>query len=518
MHPWLKTVRRLSCAFAAVVTLGLPALAHAQVPNLTPEQRAQLGLQTGQGINDVLRNVINADSWLDSMQRHLTNNFLIWEDMAVEATSFEAVANSGPRQRTYTAINVATREATTLTEAQYQAFLAQQEQLLRNAQGGNRNTLVEGAGEENVDLALMRVMLARMQLTQAQIQRRLQDMRDSQIMSGRTFTVAELLSIYEGYDPAAHGVAMSLAFPPGGSAVGHTPEIPWYSPSAAGTSLPIDWLSLSGAGNSLPLDWYLPPSGILVSGNSSSLRPPYSWLLSGNQNAYIGWQLAALAQTNPDLARSLYGPLWSDRPNNPLDNLRSSGGQWVANTSGLSNADYLRLAANGDLSGLSRLLAQPFNILVTWGATVNDLDLHMTGPDGAGGRFHIYYADRGSLTSAPFAQLITDCICTSGSEVILTTNLLQGGVYRVSAFNFGDQSATGTGLSNGNVVIQVVRGGTAQGSGQGTTIVGGTTIFTSTPTPNQPGNTWVAVEIDPATGRIFTVNQMRSSAGSPNVP
>jgi uncharacterized protein YfaP (DUF2135 family) len=160
-------------------------------------------------------------------------------------------------------------------------------------------------------------------------------------------------------------------------------------------------------------------------------------------------------------------------------------------------------------------------VLLTWGGQAFDLDLHMTGPSGtdATQRFHIYFSARGSQTVFPFAELITDCICNSGSEVILTSALVRGGVYRISVFNYGNQSATSLNLSDqSQAVLQIVRGGQAVSAGQGTTIVGGRVIYTGTPPPNQPGNTWIAVEIDPERGRIRAPQVITQNTGSDNVP
>ncbi|MEK7661722.1 MAG: hypothetical protein AAB680_06750, partial [Pseudomonadota bacterium] len=129
-------------------------------------------------------------------------------------------------------------------------------------------------------------------------------------------------------------------------------------------------------------------------------------------------------------------------------------------------------------------------------------------------RFHIYYAAVGNLASQPFAQLIKDCICNSGSEVILTSALNRGGVYRVSVFNFGDQAENSNNLSNASEArIQIVRGGTTQSVGNGTTIIGGRVILTTTVPNGQNGNTWVAVEINPKNGRITVPRTVIQSAG-----
>jgi hypothetical protein len=178
--------------------------------------------------------------------------------------------------------------------------------------------------------------------------------------------------------------------------------------------------------------------------------------------------------------------------------------------------EYLRqLTANGR-SGLDRLLAQPFNVILTWGQNAYDLDLHLTGPLGANttDRFHIYFSAKGDLLAQPYAQLIKDCICNAGSEVILTSALNRGGVYRISVFNYGDQSAGSSNLSNASqATIQIVRGGTTQSVGNGTTIIGGRSILTVTAPNGQTGNTWIAAELDPANGRI-TVPRVITQNGS----
>lgn len=259
---------------------------------------------------------------------------------------------------------------------------------------------------------------------------------------------------------------------------------------------------------------------------------PEGWLTATGQpwNVYDSWLSSdpsgqGLAYTAPDWARIMYGPMWSDtQPNDAAYqfdptgyvNQPTPGGVAVGNVGFMSPEDAIELALAGDFSGLSRLLAQPFNVLVTWNNQVYDADLHMTGPQGLG-RFHIYYASRGDLDESPFAALVQDCICTGGSEVILTTDLQQGGVYRVSIFNFGDQSFTSNNLSQGDVTVSIVRGGEAQGVGQGTTIVGGVPLATTTITPGQVGNTWTPFEINPATGQILLVDDVHNSNGSSNV-
>lgn len=343
-----------------------------------------------------------------------------------------------------------------------------------------------------------------------------------EVPSGQTMSVAELLPIYAGYDPWASGTVMRSLdlFPPTGiSSVGWSPDL--YPPTG-----------VSSVGWSLDL---FPPTGVSSVGWSLDLYPPTYMSLAGD----VLWsRLNGTSGSYGDPGSSMLSPFnpllndaWRNNGQRTLtaDELAriaagmladpdrvSAGAGRVGNLTGLDDNELLRLAST-DLGGLRSLLAQPFNVLLTWGAGAYDLDLHMTGPL-AGDRFHVYFSDRGSQADAPYAELIRDCVCTNGSEVILTSTLNQGGVYRVSVFNYGDQSADSTALGtpSANVQLSIVRGGEAVGVGQGTTIQNGTTIFSGTPSGGA-GNTWRAVEINPANGRIFFVDQIVQSGSSDSV-
>lgn len=360
---------------------------------------------------------------------------------------------------------------------------------------------------------------------------------------GGIITVAELVPIYYGYDWWNAPIGSS----------GRSLSSAGTSLSAAGNSLSSAGMSLSLAGSITPssaptgmrVDWggYNLAADPLRVANGGRPEPgSYADMLrqiNGPGPSLINanpWSDAPWATSNRDLAQLMYGPLWSDRPYqiqaDPYGRRgQGMGGPEVANLFDTdldvllrllgSDFDYLRVLLASDRGGLDRLLAQPFNVLLTWGPDAFDLDLHMTGPlePGTSDRFHIYFAADGRLDAQPFAELIRDCVCASGSEVILTSALNRGGgVYRVSVFNFGNQSATSTNLANqSDAVLQIVRGGTAVSLGNGTTIEGGVTLLTVTPPPAQPGNTWVAAEIDPNNGRITSPGFIRQSQGSGNV-
>jgi len=154
-----------------------------------------------------------------------------------------------------------------------------------------------------------------------------------------------------------------------------------------------------------------------------------------------------------------------------------------------------------------------FNILTSWGPLATDLDLHLTGPQGSS-TFHVYYptANKGSLTTQPYAMLHKDDTGTSGSEVITVQQFNQGGLYQASVFNYGNQSTTSTNLSTTSAVtLKVINGGTVVPLGNGNTVNGGTVVTTVTPPANLQGNTWKAVSINPANGQVTTVNQITNT-------
>jgi len=304
---------------------------------------------------------------------------------------------------------------------------------------------------------------------------------------GGRLTVLELEAIYAGYDPRN-------TIPPA------------QSLSSVGTSISsMSELRLSSAGT--------PVRSGTDDFNDPAVQSLYEVMygLTQRRGVYAQREEEAVQTAN-------FGDydLYAD----PTGRYGRESGGYLAASLFSQEVDYLTRSVVNGRGGLTQLLAQPFNVLLTWGSGAFDLDLHLTGPTGidSSDRFHIYYAARGNLTDFPFAELIRDCICASGSEVVLTSNLLGGGVYRVSVFNFGDQSATSTNLANqSNATISIVRGGTAVSVGNGTTIEGGRVILT-TPVPNgQFGNTWIAAELDPATGRITVPRSIDQSEGSADV-
>ena len=93
-------------------------------------------------------------------------------------------------------------------------------------------------------------------------------------------------------------------------------------------------------------------------------------------------------------------------------------------------------------------------IVLSWGSDPSDLDSHLYGPSG-GGRVHIAYNSRGSLTAAPQVALDVDDTSSYGPETV-TIVAQQSGVYRYAVHHY---SGGGT-ISTSGAVVQVYRGGT----------------------------------------------------------
>lgn len=177
-----------------------------------------------------------------------------------------------------------------------------------------------------------------------------------------------------------------------------------------------------------------------------------------------------------------------------------------------------QVAQNDALGALPFNVAIPFAIEMIW-SNIADVDLHLTGnnPAGTTGRFHINFANVGSYTSAPFAQLDEDQTGVGGSEVIGVSALSPGAAYRTGVFNFGGGSAEigGTALSNqANVRMRYITNGQISRGPSGSTIVNGTVRANVTAPAGQTGNAWIGLEINPLSGDATVINRFTNSNSS----
>ncbi len=115
--------------------------------------------------------------------------------------------------------------------------------------------------------------------------------------------------------------------------------------------------------------------------------------------------------------------------------------------------------ACGDLGTLQMVQAVA-QITLSWGASPRDLDSHLTGPTpgAASTRFHVYYASRGDLGQAPYANLDTDDTSSYGPEVV-TLSRVTAGRYRYAVHNYSGQSSGPIERSQATVSLIVPRGG-----------------------------------------------------------
>lgn len=198
-----------------------------------------------------------------------------------------------------------------------------------------------------------------------------------------------------------------------------------------------------------------------------------------------------------------------------------------ASTATATNAVFTlpEIARQAQLNAtLPQNVVLPLAIQLDW-SNVVDLDLHMTAPDGAGGRAHVFFNNLGSYNSAPFVRLGGDRQGVGGSEVVAingltTTNLPVDSAYRATVHNFGDQSPSGTSLSSlSNATVKVVTGGTLDVSGNtGDRISGGIKRGVFTVPQGSAGNAWVVLEINPLTRvvkPVGTITNMSNPASAP---
>ncbi len=110
------------------------------------------------------------------------------------------------------------------------------------------------------------------------------------------------------------------------------------------------------------------------------------------------------------------------------------------------------------------------SVTLSWGASPNDVDSHLYLPNGS----HVYYSDRGSLTTAPFTALDVDDRSGFGPEVITVRRLMVGN-YRYALRNYSGTNPPG--LTGSPVRVELNRNGTSQ-------------IFTPTPGEVLNSNWW----------------------------
>ena len=136
----------------------------------------------------------------------------------------------------------------------------------------------------------------------------------------------------------------------------------------------------------------------------------------------------------------------------------------------------------GQASSSETLEDGEVRIVLEWGENPSDLDSHLTGPDGSGGRFHVYYSNQEPAGAG--ANLDVDDVTSYGPETITITDF-RSGTYRYSVFNFSNQSddgAVGIDESPARVTVYDSHGQRAS--------------YSPPTAETGDGNTWRVLEID----------------------
>lgn len=138
----------------------------------------------------------------------------------------------------------------------------------------------------------------------------------------------------------------------------------------------------------------------------------------------------------------------------------------------------------GQTSTSETLAEGQIRLVLEWGQNPSDLDSHLTGPDGQGGRFHVYYIDQEYPADSSTAFLDVDDVTSFGPETT-TINTLREGTYRYSVFNFSNSQDDGAvGIDNSPAKVTVF-----DSDGQRAT-------YSPPPASDGDGNTWRVLEIE----------------------
>lgn len=159
-----------------------------------------------------------------------------------------------------------------------------------------------------------------------------------------------------------------------------------------------------------------------------------------------------------------------------------------------------RVSPNQDTAVSPSLLPGQLRVVLTWGEEPSDLDSHLTGPDGKGGRFHISYSNR----DVGVANLDRDDVTSFGPETSTVTQSFPG-VYRFYVHDYSNGSASATtpsfAMSRSGAKVQVFT-------------YNGLAATYAVPS-NQGGTVWSVFEYDGSTIRAINTIAYSTTAGLP---
>jgi hypothetical protein len=133
-----------------------------------------------------------------------------------------------------------------------------------------------------------------------------------------------------------------------------------------------------------------------------------------------------------------------------------------------------------------------YRIVLTWNAEPRDLDSHLITPLISGYSYHIYYNNRGSLTSLPYAHLDQDARYGYGPETV-TIQKHYAGTYKYYVYQY---AGTGT-LSSSKAKVLVYRGSSL--------------LKTYNVPTTGSGYYWRVFNLNGGTGAITTINTISTT-------
>jgi len=164
---------------------------------------------------------------------------------------------------------------------------------------------------------------------------------------------------------------------------------------------------------------------------------------------------------------------------------------------------------NGSIS--TTLSSGSLRIVLSWKSNV-DLDAHLTGPDNASGRFHVYHSKprfhydsnsySSSRSSSDNVTQDTDSVRGSEGPETITVSAVRSGTYRYYVHNFDNAGRPNSmRLYKSKASVKVYH----------SSLSGGVTKFKA---PNMAGDLWTVFEFNSSSGvtRIRTVGSETSSA------
>lgn len=181
-----------------------------------------------------------------------------------------------------------------------------------------------------------------------------------------------------------------------------------------------------------------------------------------------------------------------------VDTMQNGISLVVASTSDkVSNTVKVTTYADVNLTECLILGDVPLTVRLTWGENPSDLDTHVVGPND----YHVWYGNKGSLTSDEFAQLDVDDTSSYGPEVFTALRFAEAGIYHYAIYHYAGIST----ISASPARVEL-------------TLDGDRTVFTP-PDGQGASDTWwnvFDIVVDASGGiSITTVNTWSSDATGP---